>query len=441
MQPSTLEDPYAYRFGPNDPFQRHGPSPSMLSSHPIAPPVDTGRDFIRSMTTWANRVLNATSHAAASSGFVATELPPLPRKRQRDACSGASQTALPRKAAQARLRNQRQLTNTDVPSVPLTESQVVQMVQTLESMPGPVSYRDTTLLPPVDEALAPSQQFLRDFHALHLPLPPSESMPTITLPSSMFSSDPQSSNTGEHGNEPLITRMNKDHNDRDRLRNAKSRANRILRAAKETDNSQRLADRDVDERFGTDTDAAFIRGMVMQSTQIPAQHSERTSSFQSQPFRSDVNMADSALLPAPYPPHGTQTSLIYDRHRVRHAAARAENIQAMHSSANQNLILPQVTGSSSLTMNAVAASVTLSIRPSERISSRNRLQRIERSTDALLQRQSRRIFEPGLAESPPDIPNVESIHFDSEAQSMPSYDQQQAAEQPFRAPDLPRVEH
>ena len=301
-QPSTLEDPYAYRFGLNDPFQRHGPSPSMLSSHRIPQPVDTGPNFIKSMTRWANKVLNATSHAAASSGFVATELPPLPRKRQRDACSGASLTPLPRKAAQARMRNQRQLTNTDVPRVSLTESQVMQMVQTLESMQGPVSYQDTTLLPPVDEALAPSQQFLRDFQALHLPLPQSEPIPSITLPSSMFSSDPQSSNSGEHEDNPLNTRMNQVQNDRQRVRNAQSRVNRILRAAKETDNSQRLADRDVHERFGTDTDAAFIRGMVMQTTQIPAQHSERTSSLQSQPFRSDVNMADSALLPAPYPP-------------------------------------------------------------------------------------------------------------------------------------------
>ena len=82
-----------------------------------------------------------------------------------------------------------------VPSVPLTEDQLVEMVNRLERMPGPASLTNNTLLPPTDARLAPAQQFLRDYQTLGLEVPPpaegqglhdQQSMPVIRLSDEML---------------------------------------------------------------------------------------------------------------------------------------------------------------------------------------------------------------------------------------------------------------
>ena len=163
------------------------------------------------------------------------------------------------------------------------------------------------------------------------------------------------------------------------------------------------------------------------------------AAIRANPLMQNVNMLDTSLLPDPYPAHGTQASLLKDDHRVRTMAKRANRIEASTLSANQNLVLPPVTDPSTLLMNSVADSVGISVRTSRRLASDNRMRRTQESADAMLERQSRQSYEPGLAESPPDMPHGESSYFDPEAQSMPSHDQQQAAEQPLRQP--PRVEN
>jgi len=99
-------DPYAYTPSHNDPYAQHGPSPSIQSVLPTPPQI--GNNFSRNMGRWANKVLRATDPDAAASGFAAERLPPKPRKRPQQAASGASQPPLPRQAAKARIRHQRE---------------------------------------------------------------------------------------------------------------------------------------------------------------------------------------------------------------------------------------------------------------------------------------------------------------------------------------------
>jgi hypothetical protein len=119
------------------------------------------QNLLRNAQARAHKILKQTNTAASRSAFVAESLPPRPRKRP-SSPPGASGAPMPARARRARHREQRELGDGGLPAVPLTESQLVEMVTQLESMPGPASLSDTTLLPPVDQRLAQSQQFLRD---------------------------------------------------------------------------------------------------------------------------------------------------------------------------------------------------------------------------------------------------------------------------------------
>ena len=157
-----------------DPYARWGPQANTLQIITPMPNIND-RKFVGAMNRRANQILRAANPAASASGFAANPLPRQPRKRAHRQ-PDTWEPARPVQASRRRIREERELTGANLPSIPVTESQLERMVDTLSRMPGPSSYRDTSLLPPVDSELNPAQQFLRDYHALQLPVPPTDAV-------------------------------------------------------------------------------------------------------------------------------------------------------------------------------------------------------------------------------------------------------------------------
>ena len=158
-----------------DPYARWGPPPNTVEVK-TAMPTMIDKNFAENMKRRANQILRATNPAASASGFAADPLPRQPRKRPHRQ-PDTWEPPRPVQASRRRIREERELTGGNMPTIPVTESQLTRMVDTLSRMPGPSSYRDTSLLPPVDAELNPAQQFLRDYHALQLPVPPADDAP------------------------------------------------------------------------------------------------------------------------------------------------------------------------------------------------------------------------------------------------------------------------
>ena len=433
-----------------DPYAAHMPLPSeviadpspCMGNMPLPSPVSVPtnmKHFLSSMTARANRILKQTNPRAAASGLAAEPLPRTPRKRPRTPPGASAPPAMPKAAARARHREQREAGDGGLPTVPLTEYQLAVMVNRLHGMPGPASFRNTTLLPPTDDRLAENQQFLRDYLALGLELPPASAptvaqgsmgadMPMPAIPI-LAARDPQLSPQGSpsRAQQPPINVYTSP----DRLREAKRMVARIERRSMQQARSEVLAARDVEEHFASGTDAEHLRNTLIRDLQPLQQPTARERG---------TNLMRDAAVPAleqPPPPFGAgmrsergendNASLVHNRNRVRDTSRRAEALERRRLTFDDGM-MPEVTDAASLTMNVVFDAVLQSIPKSMRNLSRDRLKNTESAADALLRRQAAKSYQPGLAESPPESFPLESIHFEPEAQGMQSHAQQVAAE-------------
>jgi hypothetical protein len=391
--------------------------------------MNTNRLF-QSMKARANQILKSSNPKAGPSGFAAEPLPRQPRKRARTPPGQSGVPTIPRSAARARHREQQEIGQGGLPDQMLTEYQLSVMVNRLNSMPAPASFRNTTILPPTDNTLAQNQQFLRDYLALGLDLPPASAPDSTETTGSIEAMRHSLSSPISNAPDPP---RNSPYDSRNRVRSAERISNQILTASREADrqhmHSAALAARDVDEHFGLDTDANYIRMTVIRDMQRPSKTQEGsfllrdtpTSDFEEQVPQSSLRMRLQFDDSEP-------ASFLHSRNRLRDMSNRARTIGTRNSDPNAS-VLPEVTDASSLTTKVVYDTMLQSIPKSRRNLSKNRVRENEGSADSMLRRTSAQSYQPGLAESPPESFPLESLHFEPEVQDMPSYSEQLAAEQ------------